>query len=201
MRIGVGVLADAVWLGEGHRRWVKSIVLVVVGSLVVGLCAKLKVDIGPVPLTMQTLAVLTIGAAYGSRLGAATMLLYLAEGAAGLPVFAGPPIFGLTHILGPTGGYLISYPIAAALVGFLAERGFDRSIPRMLAATLLGSAVILVMGVLWLSTFLGMEKAVALGLMPFIIGDIIKATLAALAFPLAWRLIGRDKGGTGQPMW
>ncbi|HEX2430090.1 MAG TPA: biotin transporter BioY [Aestuariivirgaceae bacterium] len=201
MRIGVGVLADAVWLGEGHRRWVKSIVLVVVGSLVVGLCAKLKVDIGPVPLTMQTLAVLTIGAAYGSRLGAATMLLYLAEGAAGLPVFAGPPIFGLTHILGPTGGYLISYPIAAALVGFLAERGFDRSIPRMLAATLLGSAVILVMGVLWLSTFLGMEKAVALGLMPFIIGDIIKATLAALAFPLAWRLIGRGKGGTGQPMW
>jgi biotin transport system substrate-specific component len=195
MRIGVGVLADAVWLGEGHRRWVKSIVLVVVGSLVVGLCAKLKVDIGPVPLTMQTLAVLTIGAAYGSRLGAATMLLYLAEGAAGLPVFAGPPIFGLTHILGPTGGYLISYPIAAALVGFLAERGFDRSIPRMLAATLLGSAVILVMGVLWLSTFLGMEKAVALGLMPFIIGDIIKATLAALAFPLAWRLIGRIKGG------
>jgi biotin transport system substrate-specific component len=201
MRIGGGVLADAVWLGEGHRRWLRSIVLAVAGSLLVAVCAKLKVDIGPVPLTMQTLAVLTIGAAYGSRLGAATMLLYLAEGAAGLPVFAGPPIFGLTHILGPTGGYLLSYPIAAALVGFLAERGFDRSFPRMLAATLLGSAVILVLGVLWLSTFLGMEKAVALGLTPFIIGDIIKATLAALAFPLAWKLIGRGKEGTSQHMW
>jgi biotin transport system substrate-specific component len=199
MRVAGGVLADAVWLGEGHGRWLRSIVLVVVGSLLVGLCAKLKVDIGPVPLTMQTLAVLMIGAAYGSRLGAATMLLYLAGGAAGLPVFAGPPIFGLTHILGPTGGYLISYPIAAGLVGFLAERGFDRSFPRMLAATLLGSAVILILGVLWLSTFLGMEKAVAVGLMPFIIGDIIKAALAALAFPLAWKLIGRSKEGAGQP--
>jgi biotin transport system substrate-specific component len=194
MRVGGGVLVDAVWLGEGQRRWLRSVILAVAGSLLVALCAKIKVDIGPVPLTMQTLAVLTIGAAYGSRLGAATMLLYLAEGAAGLPVFAGSPIFGLTHILGPTGGYLMSYPIAAALVGFLAERGFDRSIPRMLAATLLGSAVILVLGVLWLSTFLGMEKAVAVGLMPFIIGDIIKATLAALAFPLAWKLVGRIKG-------
>jgi biotin transport system substrate-specific component len=184
MRIGGGVLADAVWLGEGHRRWLKSIVLAVAGSLLVAVCAKLKVDIGPVPLTMQTLAVLTIGAAYGSRLGAATML-----------------IFGLTHILGPTGGYLIGFPIAAALVGFLAERGFDRSFPRMLAATLLGAAVIHVPGVLWLSTFLGMEKAIALGLMPFIIGDIIKATLAALAFPLAWKLIGRGKEGASQHMW
>jgi biotin transport system substrate-specific component len=192
------VLADAVWLGEGRGRWLRSIVLAVAGSLLVGLCARLRVDIGPVPLTMQTLAVLMIGAAYGSRLGAATMLLYLAEGAAGLPVFAGPPIFGLTHILGPTGGYLISYPIAAGLVGFLAERGFDRSFPRMLAATLLGSALILVLGVLWLSTFLGMEKAVAAGLMPFIIGDIIKAALAALAFPLAWKLIGRSKEGASQ---
>jgi biotin transport system substrate-specific component len=195
MRVEGGVLVDAVWLGEGHRRWLKSVILAVAGSLLVALCAKIKVDIGPVPLTMQTLAVLTIGAAYGSRLGAATMLLYLVEGAAGLPVFAGPPVFGLTHLLGPTGGYLMSYPIAAALVGFLAERGFDRSIPRMLAATLLGSAVILVLGVLWLSGFLGMEKAIALGLMPFIIGDIIKATLAALAFPLAWKLVGRIKGG------
>jgi biotin transport system substrate-specific component len=99
---------------------------------------------------MQTLAVLMIGAAYGARLGAATMLLYLAEGMAGLPVFARPSLFGLGHVLGPTGGYLMSYPIAAGLVGFLAERGFDRSIPRMLAATLLGSGVILIPGVRWL---------------------------------------------------
>jgi biotin transport system substrate-specific component len=194
MRDRGGVLADAVWLGEGQKRWLKSLVLAVAGSLLVALCAKIKVDIGPVPLTMQTLAVLTIGAAYGSRLGAATMLLYLAEGAAGLPVFAGPPVFGFTHLLGPTGGYLIGFPIAAALVGFLAERGFDRSTPRMLAATLLGAAVIHVPGVLWLSTFLGMEKAVAVGLMPFIVGDIIKASIAALAFPIAWTVVGRIKG-------
>ena len=201
MRAGSEVLVDRVWLGEGHGRWLRGVVLAVAGSLFVAVCARIRVDIGPVPLTMQTLAVLMIGAAYGARLGAATMLLYLAEGMAGLPVFAGPSLFGLGHVLGPTGGYLMSYPIAAGLVGFLAERGFDRSIPRMLAATLLGSGVILVLGVLWLSLFLGIEKAVAVGLMPFIIGDVIKATLAALAFPIAWTFIGRGKGDAGQQPW
>jgi biotin transport system substrate-specific component len=195
------VLVDRVWLDDGQGGWVRGVVLALAGSLFVAVCAKLKVDIGPVPLTMQTLAVLMVGAAYGSRLGAATLLLYLAEGAAGLPVFAGPPIFGLAHILGPTGGYLMSYPIAAGLVGFMAERGFDRSFPRMLGATLLGSAVILVLGMLWLSSFLGMQKAIALGLMPFIIGDAIKATLAALTFPLAWKLIGHGKDGAGRSLW
>jgi biotin transport system substrate-specific component len=199
MRLGGEVLVDRVWLGEGQSRWLRSVVLAVAGSLLVAVCAKIKVDIGPVPLTMQTLAVLMIGAAYGARLGMATMLLYLAEGVAGLPVFAGPSLFGLGYLLGPTGGYLVGFPLAAGLVGFLAERGFDRSFPRMLMATLLGAALIHVPGVLWLSTFFGIEKAVAVGLMPFIIGDGIKAALAALAFPIAWRVIERFRGDAGQP--
>src|SRR5262245_51241866 len=166
MRAGSEVLVDRLWLGEGQGRWLKSGVLAVAGSLLVALCARVKVDIGPVPLTIQSLAVLMIGAAHGMRLGAATMLFYLAEGVAGLPVFAGPSLFGVGYLLGPTGGYLIAFPMAAALVGVMAERGFDRSFPRMLVATLLGAALIHVPGVLWLSTFLGIQQATAVGLLP-----------------------------------
>jgi biotin transport system substrate-specific component len=168
-------------------------------SLLVAVCAKIKVDIGPVPLTMQTLAVLMIGAAYGARLGMATMLLYLAEGVAGLPVFAGPSLFGLGYLLGadrrlsrrlsPGGG-------AGRISG---RAGLRPELPADADGDIARGGAHPCSGVLWLSTFFGIEKAVAVGLMPFIIGDVIKAALAALAFPIAWRVIERFKGDAGQP--
>jgi biotin transport system substrate-specific component len=139
------------------------------------------------------LAVLMIGASYGWRLGAATVLLYLLEGAFGLPVFAGTPErgIGLAYMMGPTGGYLAGYLVAAAAVGFLAERGCDRSIVKMFGAMLVGSLLVYALGVAWLSTFTGFEKAVAVGALPFLYGDLLKTVLAALAVPSLWALFER----------
>ena len=122
------------------------------GTLALALSAKIQIPFWPVPLTMQTLVVLLIGMAYGWRLGGATLLLYLAEGAVGLPVFAGTPEkgIGLAYMLGTTGGYLLGFALAAAACGALAERGWDRSFARVVAAMLIGNAIIYSTGVLWL---------------------------------------------------
>jgi biotin transport system substrate-specific component len=165
--------------------------LAILGSLVVAAAAHITVVQLPVPLTLQTLAVLCIGAAFGSRLGAATLALYAIEGAVGLPVFAPTPD-GYPGIIGPTGGYIIGFILAAGLVGWLAEKGWDRSIPKMLVATLLGGAILYVPGLIWLSTFVGgFGPAVEYGLAPFWLADIVKAVLAALAFPAVWNLLNR----------
>jgi biotin transport system substrate-specific component len=165
--------------------------LAILGSLVVAAAAHVTVVQLPVPLTLQTLAVLCIGAAFGSRLGAATLALYAVEGAVGLPVFAPTPD-GYPGIVGPTGGYIIGFILAAGLVGWLAEKGWDRSIPKMLFATLLGGAILYVPGLIWLSFFVGgMAPAIEYGLVPFWLADIVKAVIAALAFPAVWNLLGR----------
>lgn len=193
-----GTLVDAVWPASGHRlaRVGVLAVLAVVGSLALTLSAKTQVPFWPVPMTMQTFVVLVIGLAYGWRLGAATVALYLLEGVLGLPVFAGTPEkgIGIAYMMGPTGGFLAGFVLAAALTGWLAERGFDRSIPTTALAMVLGNLVIYGFGVAWLAGLIGIEKAVKFGLMPFLLGDAVKVALAACLMPLAWKAIARLRG-------
>lgn len=167
-----------------------DVVTVIAGSLLLTLSAKVQVPFYPVPMTMQTLVVIGLGLALGPVRGAAAVLLYLAQGAIGLPVFAGTPEkgIGLAYMVGPTGGYLLGYLFAALLAGWLAERGWDRNPFSAMAAALLAAAVIYMPGLLWLGSVVGFDKPVlAFGLYPFIPGDIVKAALAAIAFPAAWK--------------
>ena len=174
-------LIASLWPVTGTGRLVRNIFLAVTGSVLLWLSARVQVPFYPVPVTMQTFAVLAIGAAYGWRLAAATVMLYLAEGAIGLPVFAGNPAF--------TGGYLAGFVAAAALTGWLAQKGADRNPLTMFVAMLAGSAVIYLFGVAWLGHVIGYQKAVYSGLFPFLPGDILKAALAALLFPAIWRVV------------
>ncbi len=163
-----------------------QIVLVLAGSALLAISAQIKIPLYPVPVTGQTLVVLMIGMAYGSRLGAATLLAYLVEGGMGLPVFAGGGA-GWATLAGPTGGYLIGFLVAAFLLGLLAERGMGRGPVSTALAMIVGTALIYVFGVTHLSGFIGFEKAVAAGLLPFLYGDALKLIVAAGLMPLAWR--------------
>lgn len=185
-------LAAAIWpaASETGLRAMRAVLLALVGSLLVAVSAQFQVPMVPVPMTMQSFAVLVIGAAYGARLGAATLLLYMAEGALGLPVFAGMK-GGATHLVGPTGGYIVGFVLAAGAVGWLAERGWDRSVVRTTAAMLIGKVFIFVPGVLWLGSVIGMDKAIAGGFVPFIPGIFLKVALAVAVLPGAWALLGR----------
>lgn len=186
------VIANAIWPAEQTNPWVRGVALVVAGSMFIALSAQIKVPMLPVPMTMQTFAVLLIGLAFGARLGAATVLLYLAEGFAGLPVFtsagAGPAYFA-----GPTAGYLVAFVGAAYVAGWLAEQGWGRPVAQIFAAMLIGTAIIYLGGVTWLAFGLGLgiEKAATVGMLPFLAGDAVKAMLAAACLPIAWKLIGR----------
>lgn len=175
---------------------VRNLILAIVGSLALWVSAKISIPFWPVPLTMQTLVVLVIGMAFGARLGAATVLLYLAEGAVGLPVFSGTPEkgLGLAYMMSTTGGYLVGFVLAAGAVGFLAERGWDRSPLKTALAMVLGNVLIYVTGLLWLGTIVGWDKPVlAWGLTPFLAGDAIKIAAAAVLMPLVWRLVSAFK--------
>ena len=179
----------------GPRSLARDGALVVAFSLFMALCAQISIPLPwtPVPITGQTLGLLLTGAILGPRRGALAMLLYLAEGAAGLPVFAGGT-GGMARLLGPTGGYLFSYPIVAALLGVLAVRGWDRRIPSALLMFLIGNVVVYLFGVSWLNIYKGTFGQVSLmwaGVYPFLIGDAIKIGLAALALPGAWALFGK----------
>lgn len=170
----------------------RALALMIIGSLLVAGAAHVSVPMLPVPMTLQTLAVLIVGGAYGARLGAATLALYAAEGAAGLPVFA-PTADGYPGIMGPTGGYIIGFILAAGLVGYLAQKRWDRNAFTTLAAMLLGAAVLYIPGLIWLNGFVGdVGKTLQYGLYPFVIGDVIKAVLAAIAFPAAWLAVHRS---------
>jgi biotin transport system substrate-specific component len=168
-------------------RWA---LLTVLGSLFLAVCAQIQVPLWPVPMTMQTFGVLLLGMAFGARLGAATVAVYLLEGAAGLPVFAQFKA-GLPVLFGPTGGYLFGFVIAAWLVGSLAERGWDRGVFTTALAMLFGNIVLYVPGLIWLGNLYGAEQAIALGLAPFWIGDLLKIALAAGLLPSAWWLTRR----------
>ena len=183
-------LAQRFWPITQDSSLLRNVSLTVLGSAVVALAAHVSVPMLPVPMTLQTLAVLGVGACFGSRLGAATLALYAAEGAIGLPVFAPTPD-GYPGLFGPTGGYILGFILAAALVGWFSERNWDRNVLKMMAATLLGAAVIYVPGLLWLSTFTGIDKALTFGLAPFWLGDVVKAAIVALGLPSIWSLISK----------
>lgn len=169
-------------------------VLVLGGSVAMALSARLAIPLpfSPVPVTGQTFTVLLIGALLGSRRGCLCLMAYLAEGAAGLPVFAAGT-GGLLHLTGPTGGYLAGFVVAALVTGFLAERGWDRRFWTTIAAMLLGNIAIYAYGLPWLAFFVGAGKALPLGLKPFIAGDIYKLLLAAVLLPSGWKLLGHIK--------
>ena len=148
----------------------------------------------PVPFTLQPMIVLLAGAALGSRLGLTSQVCYLALGLAGLPVFAASPVLppGLARLLGPTGGFLMSYPLAAFVAGYFAERGFDRRYLTSVVAMSAGLAIVFAFGVAWLAFGLphvGLSAAVATGLIPFVPADIVKILLAATVLPAAWRFL------------
>ncbi|MFK7891294.1 MAG: biotin transporter BioY [Granulosicoccus sp.] len=175
---------------ESANRWVRNLMVVMAGSLLLTASAKLSIPFYPVPLTFQTLVVLCIGMALGPWLGAATVLAYLAQGALGLPVFAGTPEkgLGLAYMLGTTGGYLIGFVAAAFVVGLLAQRRWDRSLPLVIAAMIVGNAIIYVFGVAWLGNVVGWDKPVLeWGLMPFLLGDLAKIGIAAILLPVLWK--------------
>jgi biotin transport system substrate-specific component len=183
-------LAGFIWPETLSLSWLRGVALALLGSLFVAICAQINVHLPLVPITMQTFAVLTVGAALGWRLGALSLLLYMAEGAAGLPVFAefkaGPAV-----LMGFTGGYIAGFVIAAAVTGWFAQKGFDRNAFKMFLVMLVGSALIYLPGLAWLAQFTGVNKVFELGLYPFILGDILKAALAAMVFPAAWLLLDR----------
>ncbi|MFM2041914.1 MAG: BioY family protein [Pseudomonadota bacterium] len=156
---------------------VVRVLAVLLGSWLVAAAAWVEVPMIPVPMTMQSFAIVAIGALAGWRLGLATMLAYLAQGAAGLPVFAGGTS-GLAVFSGPTAGYLLGFPLAAALCGLLAERGWNRRLPLLFGSLLGGHGVILLVGAAWLARMIGPADAVALGLIPFLAGTVLKSALA-----------------------
>lgn len=166
--------------------------LVVMGSLFVAIMAQVSVYLpfSPIPITGQTFAVLLIGMSFGSRLGVLTLLTYLLEGICGLPFFAGG-LSGPLVLLSPTGGYLLGFVVAAWLVGRLAERGLVIKPVTALFAFVVGSMAIYFFGVAWLSTYLGVGQALRVGVLPFLLGDVIKALLAGLGLPSAWALVRR----------
>lgn len=208
MTTGAATLADAAWPAGLGAAWVRTAILAVVGSAFLALCAKIQLPMIPVPMTMQTFGVLMIGAAFGSRLGAGTVLLYLAEGLWGLPVFAcanaAAVCAGPAYFAGTTGGYLIGFGVAAGIVGWLCERyGWDRKPVHAAFAMLAGNAIIYAFGLAWLYSLLvvirdlagwGVMRVLSAGLTPFLYGDLVKLTLAAVLLPLAWTLVRRFRG-------
>ncbi len=176
-------------------RLATQMALAVAGTLLLTVSAKTKVVLGPVDMNLQTLAVLLIASAFGLRLGLATVLLYLAEGAAGLPVFQSTPEkgIGIVYMLGTTGGYLAGFVVMAAIAGWAADRGLDRNPFKLFAAFLVAEIVMMAMGHAWLATLIGADKAWQFGVAPFIVPDLVKVALAASLVPAVWSLLPRRK--------
>lgn len=198
---GRAALAET-YLPEGAARILTAIALVVAGTILLTIAAKVRVPFLPVPMTLQTLAVLAIAATYGSRLAVVTVLAYLAQGAMGLPVFTNTPpaVAGPAYLLGPTGGFLLGFVVMAFVVGTAADRGWSRSFVKMSGAMLAAEVVMMALGFAWLAFFatlssgatgLGAAGAFSAGVAPFILGDLLKVLLAAAAVPAVWRLIDR----------
>ena len=181
------VLAHRLWMPQSRAlQWLRAAVLAVVGAVILTASAKIQIPFYPVPQTLQTMAVLLIGMAFGAKLGAATVVLYLAAGAAGMPVFAGTPEkgIGMAYMAGPTGGYLLGFVLAAAVCGVFAQLGWARRLWQVAATMLVGNVLIYACGLLWLGTLIGWDKPVlALGAYPFLLGDAVKIMFAAVAVP------------------
>jgi biotin transport system substrate-specific component len=189
-------LFDTISARRGSNTLLMNLLLVLAGSLLLTLSAKVQVPFYPVPMSMQTFVVIGLGLALGPVRGAAAVLFYLAQGAAGLPVFAGTPpqVAGIAYMMGPTGGFLAGFVLIAFVAGLFARMGFDRNPVTAMLAALVAGAVVYVPGLLWLGLFTGYgETLFAAGLYPFLLGDVAKALLAALVFPAAWKWVGADE--------
>ncbi|ATX66414.1 biotin transporter BioY [Roseinatronobacter bogoriensis] len=165
----------------GNDTILRKVAMVLFGSVLVGMSAQVSVPMFPVPMTLQTLAISLIGLTYGARLAGATLIVYLAQGAMGFPLFAGGAA-GAVHLVGPTGGFLIGFVAMAWLTGLMVERGLNRGFLRLFAAALVPGLLLFVPGVLWLWTItpLDMNGAIAAGAVPFVLGAFVKAAAAAL---------------------
>lgn len=189
------VLTEVLLLGDSRQaRIVMQLILVLVGIGLLALSAKVKVPMIPVPMTMGTFAVLSIGVAYGPRLGLVTIIGYMLVGALGFDVFAGssPENFGMSYMMGSTGGYLLGYVLAVVFLGWAARQGWDRSIFKMAGALIVGNVIIYAPGLIWLATLYGWDQPIlAWGLTPFLIGDLVKLGLAALILPAVWQFLDK----------
>jgi biotin transport system substrate-specific component len=165
-----------------------DVAIITGGAVLTAIAAQVQIPMFPVPMTLQTFSVLLVAAALGAGRASLSMALYMAMGGIGLPVFAGAKT--LTGVL-PTAGYLVGFVAAAAVIGFLASKGFSKNPLKLAFSFALGSVIIYALGVsgLMLSLGLTLEQALAAGVIPFIIGDVVKAVMAALALPLAWKLL------------
>lgn len=193
------VLVEAVAPRDGTQLLIKQAALVVLGIMVLAVAAKIKVPVpgSPVMMSMGTFAVLTIGAAYGARLGLVTMMGWMIIGALGFDVFqsSSADLNGITYMMGGTGGYLLGYVMATVALGWFARAGWDRSGGKMALAMLAGNVIIYVPGLIWLGMLYGWDKPILQwGLTPFLIGDALKLALAAAILPALWKLIGRARG-------
>lgn len=205
------VLTEEFWSTEGTALWVKRAVLVVLGIALLAISAKIKLPIppSPVPVGMGTFAVLTVGVAYGPRLGLTTIIGYMLIGALGFDVFTSSSAQsnGIGYMLGITGGYLVGFVLATLALGFAARKGWDRNVLLMAVAMLVGTALIYVCGLVWMNYFIEAKslfnaetygsvwgQTLAWGLTPFLIGDAIKLALAALLLPALWKLVGKARG-------
>ncbi|MDX8352249.1 biotin transporter BioY [Cognatiyoonia sp. IB215182] len=187
------VLTETFGPSEGTALRIKQVLMVVLGIVALAVFAKITIPMWPVPITMGTFAVLTIGAAYGPRLGLATILGYMIIGALGFDVFASSSAesFGIAYMMGGTGGYLVGYVLATLALGWAARAGWDRSVLWMALAMLIGNALIYVPGLLWLGQLYGWDQPILeWGLTPFLVGDALKLGLAALLVPGLWKLFG-----------
>jgi biotin transport system substrate-specific component len=193
MRGATATLINEAFGNHGRAGLLRNVGLALAGTGLLALSAKVQVGF-PVPMTLQTLAVLLIGATFGWRLGTATVLAYLAEGLAGLPVFAGP-LAGPAYFMGPTAGYLAGFVLAAALTGYLAERGATKTATGALGVMALGHIVLFIPGYLWLVALFGAEKAYLVGIAPFYAATLIKTGLGAALLPAAWWALGRTRRG------
>ena len=186
------VLGEAFGPTEGAAKLAKDVALVLAGIAALTIAAKIRVPMWPVPITMQTFAVLTIGAGLGLRLGLMTLLGYLALGALGFAVFTGESA-GLAYMAGPTGGYLVGFAVAAGVMGLLARRGWDKSVLSMAGAMLIGTAIIYAFGLAGMAVLFLADKGAAwvlqYGMLNFLVGDALKLVLAALVVPGLWKLV------------
>ena len=183
------ILINRIFPTQGASTYIKNIILVIFGTLLLAVSAKVQVPFWPVPMTMQTFIVFIIGMAYGWRLAFFTLVAYLFEGALGLPVFAKGG--GLLYLTGPTAGYLYGMTIAAGVIGAFAELGYNNSYFKSLISLLIGTFIIFLFGVGYLGSVIGYDKALAGGLYPFIPSEFFKIGLAVVLIPSITRYISR----------
>lgn len=188
------VLAHALWPAD--RQWLlRAVLLALAGSLLLTISAKTKIPLLFIEMTLQPMAIVFLGLALGRNLAVASVLVYLAQGAAGLPVFTGTPEkgIGLVYMMGPTGGYLFGFILAAMVVGTLADRGWARRYTTALVAAFAGLALIYIPGAAWLAYLFNVETAITAGVMPFIAKDLVSVALVTLAVPALWAAMQKPR--------